>query len=502
MSDHEHDPLQEVEALLGAYLAKRAGQIEARAGLARVQAALGQPVVRARGPVLRFKPAGLIAGFAAAVALATLGGVQLGPIQASPLDLVQEVKRVHNQALERCYVANIERVVSEDGSESLPGNIRQARVWTRGDRFWVEMQPAHKDSPIIWGREQDGSIWTVLDDHRGVRIPGDQVPRLLATIADILSLNVDTLLNDVLHNCVLVEDAGMQTSKWTRTIRALPQTLRSRLWLEEADLEIDTEARVLRHLTLHRNRRGTPYAKLTFTLIETRPARDASYRLEDRLTEPRHIYERPIGPAIRRELFARWMPPQISARPGSRPGSSPASQSIGSSQSRRDLRVKAIDGKVYTPLATANKKASLLLFVLPDCPVCNAYAPEIKRLCNDYEPRGVNVFIVHADPDVTVEEARKHARDYQLSCPVLLDPVHTLVKRAGAKMAPEAALLNSDGTVVYLGRIDDLFADYGKKRVQSTQHDLRNALDAVLAGKFVPAPLAKPIGCHIPPLGK
>ena len=501
MTEREQDSLQEVDALLGAYLARRAGQIDPRAGLARVRSALDKPAPRSPALAARFKPAGLVAGFAAALALALLGGIQLGPIQASALDLVQEVKRVHNQELERCYVANIERMVSDADGEFVVGRSRQARLWTRGDRFWVEMQTAPDEPPIIWGRDDDGAIWTVLDDHRGVRIMGDQAPRTLAMLADILSLNVDTLLNDVLHNCALVEEAGNQTSRLTRTVRALPRTRRTRLWLEEADLEIDTEARVLRRLILHRNRQGLPCAKLTFTLVETRPAHDDGYRLESRLTQPMHIFERPLGPAIRHELFARWMGPQASVRPSNRFVPKLTGQSDKLLESDRDLRVKAIDGKTYTPLATPNKKASLLLFVLPDCPVCNAYAPEIKRICTDYEPRGVNIFVVHADPDVTEQDARKHAKDYQFACPVLLDPVHTLVKRTGAKMAPEAAVLNANGAVVYLGRIDDLFADYGKKRAQPTQHDLRKALDALLAGKPVPAPLSRPIGCHIPPLG-
>ena len=59
-------------------------------------------------------------------------------------------------------------------------------------------------------------------------------------------------------------------------------------------------------------------------------------------------------------------------------------------------------------------------------------------------------------------------------------------------------------------RIDDLhrmfedpsinaifFADYGQRRQTVTQHDLRNALDAVLAGKPVAQPVTEAIGCHI-----
>ena len=118
-------------------------------------------------------------------------------------------------------------------------------------------------------------------------------------------------------------------------------------------------------------------------------------------------------------------------------------------------------------MSAAQKKASLLLFLLPDCPVSNAYAPEIKRICSDYEPRGVGVFVVHADPDLTAEEAKKHAQEYQLPCPVLLDPTHVLVKWTGATMAPEAAVVGPDGKVLYLGRIDDLFVDYGKRRARA-----------------------------------
>src|SRR5262249_15733199 len=177
-----------------------------------------------------------------------------------------------------------------------------------------------------------------------------------------------------------------------------------------------------------------------------------------------------------------------------------ASQPPASGIEGRAVQIKDIDGNMHTPLAP--KKASLVLFLLPDCPVSNAYAPEIKRLCKDYEAKGVDVFVVHADPDLSGADARKHAKDYQLSGPVLLDPLHLLVKSTGATMAPEAAIVSAEGKVVYLGRIDDVFADYGKRRPEAREHDLRTALDAFLAGKAVPGPSAKPIGCHLPPLRK
>ena len=49
-------------------------------------------------------------------------------------------------------------------------------------------------------------------------------------------------------------------------------------------------------------------------------------------------------------------------------------------------------------------------------------------------------------------------------------------------MSPEAAVFAADGSIKYRGRINDLYVDLGKKRNAATTHDLRDALDAVLAG--------------------
>jgi len=164
----------------------------------------------------------------------------------------------------------------------------------------------------------------------------------------------------------------------------------------------------------------------------------------------------------------------------------------------RAVEFTDVNGRSQTPLTQSDKKATVFFFLLPDCPISNAYAPEIQRICKDYEASKVAAFIVHADPDLTAEAAKKHAKEYGLACPVLLDPAHVLVKRTGVSTAPEVAVLAPDGTVLYRGRIDDWYADYGKRRAQPTQHDLRNALDAILQGKKVTAPTTKALGCPLP----
>jgi Redoxin len=160
--------------------------------------------------------------------------------------------------------------------------------------------------------------------------------------------------------------------------------------------------------------------------------------------------------------------------------------------------LKDVDGRPHTPLAMADKKATVFFFILPDCPISNSYAPEIKRICADYEAKKIAAFIVHADPDVTAEQAKKHAKEFGFKCPVLLDPTHLLVKKSGVTIAPEAAVLGADAKVLYRGRIDDWYVDYGKRRGEPTQRDLRNALDAVVQGKAIATPTTKAIGCFLP----
>jgi AhpC/TSA family len=171
---------------------------------------------------------------------------------------------------------------------------------------------------------------------------------------------------------------------------------------------------------------------------------------------------------------------------------------VAAPKDRAAVRFTDVAGETHAPLFQPQKKATVLFFVLPDCPVSNTYAPEIKRICTDYEPKQVAAFVIHADPDVTAEAAKKHATAFGLPCPVLRDPIHRLVKYTGVTMAPEVAVIAPDGKVVYRGRIDDRYIDYGKQRAEPRERDLRAALDAVLQGMAVPTPATKVIGCFLP----
>jgi hypothetical protein len=161
-----------------------------------------------------------------------------------------------------------------------------------------------------------------------------------------------------------------------------------------------------------------------------------------------------------------------------------------------------IDGKNVAPLDCSAHQATVLIFITTDCPVANSYAPEIQRIIKDYRPRDVKITLVHVDPDLSNDAATKHAGEYGLNTAdsIVIDRKHQLVKLSKATLTPEAAVFMPDQKLAYLGRINDQFAGYGDRRTKATTHDLRNALDAILAGKPVPASRTEAIGCFIPDL--
>jgi thiol-disulfide isomerase/thioredoxin len=156
-------------------------------------------------------------------------------------------------------------------------------------------------------------------------------------------------------------------------------------------------------------------------------------------------------------------------------------------------------GQIHSRSEWNGKRAIVLLFLATDCPLSNAYVPELNRIRDKYAARGVVFYAVQGDATVAVEEVRKHVKDFAYSFPYLLDPQEALAAFTGATTTPEAAVLSSSGELLYLGRIDNRVTDYGKQRVVVTEFDLRDTIESILAGKPAPRSRTKAFGCSITP---
>jgi hypothetical protein len=141
--------------------------------------------------------------------------------------------------------------------------------------------------------------------------------------------------------------------------------------------------------------------------------------------------------------------------------------------------------------------AAVLIFVSAECPVSNRYAPEIQRLYKEFAPKGVRFTLVYPNPTDDRAVVEKHIRDYGLPSVAERDPDHVLVRKARATVTPEAVVFDDRNRVLYQGRIDDRFVELGRERPAATQHDLRNALNAVLTGRPVTPAKTQAIRCFI-----
>jgi hypothetical protein len=161
--------------------------------------------------------------------------------------------------------------------------------------------------------------------------------------------------------------------------------------------------------------------------------------------------------------------------------------------------IRDLEGHLRRPFEPAGK-ASVLLFVTSDCPIANSYAPEIQRVCRAHAPKGVECLLLYEDLGIDETAARRHlAADRYGPMTAALDVERAIAGAALASMTPEAVVIDHAGAIRYRGRIDNSYVDLGRRRPSATVHDLRDAIDAVLAGRSVARPHTEGFGCFITP---
>ena len=156
-----------------------------------------------------------------------------------------------------------------------------------------------------------------------------------------------------------------------------------------------------------------------------------------------------------------------------------------------------IAGQKHEPFVNEATRGVVVVFITTDCPIANYYQPTLSRLTDEYEGQGIPFFLCHSDRNATLEEVAKHAEEFKPTARVILDSDQTIASHLGAKVTPEAFLIDREGTICYRGRINDLYADYGKRRATPRTNDLRDAIEAYLAGDKILAPKTRAVGCYI-----
>jgi peroxiredoxin len=155
---------------------------------------------------------------------------------------------------------------------------------------------------------------------------------------------------------------------------------------------------------------------------------------------------------------------------------------------------RADDGKpVALKEVLAKNKATVVIFIATRCPFSNGYNTRMAQLGKDYPGRGVAVLGINSNKTEPVAQVAEHAQKHGFTFPVLKDDRNVIANAYGATRTPEVFVLDPGGKVLYHGRIDEKHDD--PEAVKSP--DLKNALEAILAGRPVAAPTTKAFGCTI-----
>jgi hypothetical protein len=134
---------------------------------------------------------------------------------------------------------------------------------------------------------------------------------------------------------------------------------------------------------------------------------------------------------------------------------------------------------------------TVVTFISARCPISNSYNLRMQALYRDYSGRGVSFHFVNANANEPDGEVAAHAKQAGYPFPVERDP-KDLAGRFGADMTPTTFVIDGTGAVRYHGTIDD-----AQNEARVKHRYVRDALDALLAGKPVPVVETKAFGCTI-----
>ena len=187
--------------------------------------------------------------------------------------------------------------------------------------------------------------------------------------------------------------------------------------------------------------------------------------------------------------------------------SHPEPQTLAIGSTAPDFSLPGIDGKTYSLKDFDAASVLVVIFSCNHCPTAQAYEDRIMELVNDYKTKGVKVVVIsstsvkalnlsemdYSDMGDSFEEMKTRAKTRGFNFPYLYDGDEQKSALAyGPAATPHCFVFDKDRKLRYVGRIDSR-----ERPGTGNAEDIRNAVDAVLAGKPIENPVTKVFGCSI-----
>lgn len=179
-----------------------------------------------------------------------------------------------------------------------------------------------------------------------------------------------------------------------------------------------------------------------------------------------------------------------------------------------DFKLPGVDGKEWSLSDFKDARVLTVIFTCNHCPTAQYYEERIKKLVADYKDKGVAFVAIspndptngvrpdelgYTDLGDTLDEMKIRAAHQQFNFPYLYGggEFEPTSRAYGPVATPHTFIFDADRKLRYSGRIDD-----SEREKFVRVRDVRNALDALLAGKEPPVQQTKVFGCSTKWTGK
>ena len=157
-----------------------------------------------------------------------------------------------------------------------------------------------------------------------------------------------------------------------------------------------------------------------------------------------------------------------------------------------------VSGKALSLDAVKGSKGTVVLFICNHCPYVKHINAELVRVARDYQARGIALVAISSNdvanyPEDAPDKMKATATQLGYTFPYLYDESQAVAKAYQAACTPDLYVFDAGLALVYRGQFDDSRPNRGA----ATGRDLREAMDAVLAGKPVRADQKPSVGCNI-----
>jgi thiol-disulfide isomerase/thioredoxin len=159
----------------------------------------------------------------------------------------------------------------------------------------------------------------------------------------------------------------------------------------------------------------------------------------------------------------------------------------------------AIDGSLIAPREYRGTVALVVMFICNHCPFVKHVLPELGRLSRDYIPKHIAFLAINSnDIETHPADSPEHMRELVATegwtFPFLYDESQEVAKAFKAACTPDFYVFDGDLRLIYRGQLD---GSRPGNDIPVTGADLRTCLDAIVAGKSVPAAQQPSLGCNI-----